>query len=188
MYSPPTAIPCSRRNTSSRTGAASPIVAALGQHADAEGRNRHRQHRPDQRLLAAEPVTNPAEQRAAYGTHEEPGGKGAERSEQGGRRIAGGEEVRADLLSEESKEGEVVPLEHIAHEACDHTPAHGSRSAELLRDYAGRRDGIGYGGHDGSSWGKRRPRYRVLDRHARGARPSTLPARPSRQLPARRNA
>src|SRR5919112_1343297 len=106
MYSPPTAIPWSRRNTSSRTGAASPIVTALG--------------------------STPMQKE--------------------GTAIAGREEVRPDLLREESKEGEVVPLEYVAHEAGDHAPAHGGRGAELLGDHAGRRDGGRDGGHGGSSW------------------------------------
>src|SRR6185295_10206632 len=56
--------------------------------------------------------------------------------------VAGGEEVGPDLLGEESEEREVVPLEHVAHEARDHASAHRSRGAELLGDHAGRRDGV----------------------------------------------
>src|SRR3954452_12829507 len=133
-------------------GRRQPNRRRAGQQADAEGRNRHGQHRPDQRLLAAEPVADPAEQGATDGTHEETGGEGPECGEQGGGRVTGGEEVGPDLLSEESKQSEVVPLEYVAHEAGDHTPAHGTRGEELLGDHAGRRDGFGDGGHGGSSW------------------------------------
>src|SRR6476659_4156531 len=93
------------------------------------------------------PCADPAEQGTAHGTHEEPGGEGAERGEEGGGGVAGGEEVGPDLLGEESEEREVVPLEHVAHEARDHASAHRSRGAEFLGDHAGRRDGIGDGGH-----------------------------------------
>ena len=87
------------------------------------------------------------------GTHEKPGGEGAERGEQRGRRVIGGEEVRADLLGKEAEQREVVPLEHVADEARDHTAANRGRGAELLRDHAGGRDGFRNGGHGDSFWG-----------------------------------
>ncbi len=67
--------------------------------------------------------------------------------------LCGREEVRADLLGEEAEQGEVVPLEHVADDAGDDAAADGTRSAELLRDHAGRDDRRD-GGHGVSCWGK----------------------------------
>ena len=98
MYSPPTASPCMRRNTRSSTGAAMPMVSLLGR-TDGERRDGHREDRPYQRLLAAEPVADPAEQRSADRTHEEPRGEGAVGGEQRGRRVTAGKKCAPICLA-----------------------------------------------------------------------------------------
>ena len=160
MYSPPTASPCSSRNTSSSTGAASPIVAALGQEPDEERREGHREDRPDERLLATESVADPAEQRPADRPHEEPGGERPEGGEQRSGGIVAGKKCAPICAGEEAEQGEVVPLEHVADDAGDYAAADGGRGAELLGD--------------DSRWSNREPRSgheaSLADKYQKGIR------------------
>jgi hypothetical protein len=55
---------------------------SAGEDTDEKRGERHRQYRPDQRLLATEAVADPAEQRTTDRSHHEAGGEGAERRQQ----------------------------------------------------------------------------------------------------------
>src|SRR5207247_11060549 len=60
LHSPPTATPCSTRSTTSRMGAATPIVLVPGRTPTSAG-DTHHQQRDDQRGLAANSVSPVAE-------------------------------------------------------------------------------------------------------------------------------
>src|SRR5262245_52584143 len=65
-------------------------------------------------MLAADQISEPAEEQRAEGPHEEPSGEGEQREDEGGRGINAGEELRRQDRRERAVDVEIVPLENRA--------------------------------------------------------------------------
>ena len=111
-----------------RRGQPEHVVAR--QHADQEGRHRHRRHREGERRRAADAVTDMAEQRAADRPHHEADGEHAERRQHLGDLVLLGKEGAADRGGEVAVDGEVVPFEQVA----DGAGGHQARRAPVHQD------------------------------------------------------
>ena len=106
------------RQTSSRIGRRDADRGVRRQQADREGREPIISRRDDEHLLAADPVTEVAEDHAAERPRHEPEGVGAERQQRAGRPGRVGEEQRAeDEGGRRPVEEEVVPLDGGADQA-----------------------------------------------------------------------
>jgi hypothetical protein len=84
------------------------------QQADARGRAAHQGDRHQERIFAAEPVAEHAEQDRAHRAHAEADAEGGERDQQRYRAVARREEILADDARERAVDEEVVPFEHRA--------------------------------------------------------------------------
>ena len=119
------------------------------EQADREGRDTHQEQRGDEHLLAADPVTEVAEDDAAEGARHEAERVGAERQHGRGGRLALREEQRAeDERRGRAVEEEVVPLDGGADQGREDDLDDVGLAGPLLRS-----GGVGDGGcHGGCSF------------------------------------
>jgi hypothetical protein len=122
-------------------------LGVRGQQPEQRGGQRHHRDRELERSLAAQPVTDAAEDDPAERSHHVAGGKDAEGVQQGRDVVIRRKELPPDDGREIAEDGEVVPFEDIADDASDRLPIEraGRRARPSIRrpDHRARSHGVG---------------------------------------------